>query len=82
MAEAIGFYAKRVEHTEDSDAAGSDWLAQPSPVLLDVVTSHLELVMPAHIELAPIFAMAPDSAKAVLAGRIDDVWELVTENIT
>jgi pyruvate dehydrogenase (quinone) len=82
VAEAIGFYAKRVEHAEDLDAAVRDWLAQPGPALLDVVTSHLELVMPAHIELAPIFGMALYSAKAVLAGRIDDVWELATENIT
>jgi pyruvate dehydrogenase (quinone) len=82
VAEAIGFYAKRVEHAEDLDAAVRDWLAQPGPALLDVVTSRLELVMPAHIELAPIFGMALYSAKAVLAGRIDDVWELATENIT
>jgi pyruvate dehydrogenase (quinone) len=82
VAEAIGFYAKRVEHAEDLDAAVRDWLAQPGPALLDVVTSHLELVMPAHIELAPIFGMALYSAKAVLAGRIDDVWELAAENIT
>jgi pyruvate dehydrogenase (quinone) len=82
VAEAIGFYAKRVERAEDLDTAVRDWLAQPGPALLDVVTSHLELVMPAHIELAPIFGMALYSAKAVLAGRIDDVWELVTENIT
>jgi pyruvate dehydrogenase (quinone) len=31
VAEAIGFYARRVEHADDLDAAVSDWLAQPGP---------------------------------------------------
>jgi pyruvate dehydrogenase (quinone) len=81
VAEAIGFHAKRVEHAEDLDAAVRDWLAQPGPALLDVMTSRMELVMPPHIEAAPVFGMALYSAKAVLAGRAGDVWELVTENL-
>jgi pyruvate dehydrogenase (quinone) len=81
VAEAIGFHAKRVEHAEDLDAAVRDWLAQPGPALLDVMTSRMELVMPPHIEPAPVFGMALYSAKAVLAGRAGDVWELVTENL-
>jgi pyruvate dehydrogenase (quinone) len=82
VAEAIGFYAKRVERAEDLETAVRNWLAQPGPALLDVVTSRMELLMPAHIEFAPIFVTVLYSAKAVLAGRIDDVWELLTENIT
>jgi pyruvate dehydrogenase (quinone) len=81
VAEAIGFHARRVEHAEDLDGAVRDWLAQPGPALLDVVTSRMELVMPPHIEAAPVFGMALYSAKAVLAGRAGDVWELVTENL-
>jgi pyruvate dehydrogenase (quinone) len=81
VAEAIGFHARRVEHAEDLDRAVRDWLAQPGPALLDVVTSRMELVMPPHIEAAPVFGMALYSAKAVLAGRAGDVWELVTENL-
>jgi pyruvate dehydrogenase (quinone) len=82
VAEAIGLYAKRVERAEDLDTAVRDWLAQPGPALLDVITSRMELLMPAHIEFAPIFGTALYSAKAVLAGCVDDVWELLTENIT
>jgi len=81
VAEAIGFHARRVEHAEDLDAAVRDWLAQPGPALLDVVTSRMELVMPPHIEAAPVFGMALYSAKALLSGRATDVWELVTENL-
>jgi pyruvate dehydrogenase (quinone) len=81
VAEAIGFYARRVEHADDLDAAVSDWLAQPGPALLDVVVNRMELVMPAHIEIGPAFGMALYSAKAILSGHGDDVWELVTENL-
>ena len=81
MAEAIGFRARRVEHAEDLDGAVRDWLAQTGPALLDVATSRMELVMPPHIEAGPVVGMALYSAKAVLAGRERDVWELVTENL-
>jgi pyruvate dehydrogenase (quinone) len=81
VAEAIGFHARRVEHAKDLDVAVRDWLAQPGPALLDVVISRMELVMPPHIEAAQVFGMTLYSAKAVLAGRAGDVWELVTENL-
>jgi pyruvate dehydrogenase (quinone) len=81
VAEAIGFYARRVEHADDLEGAVREWLAQPGPALLDVLTSRMELVMPPHIEAAPVFGMALYSAKALLAGRAGDVWELVTENL-
>jgi pyruvate dehydrogenase (quinone) len=81
MAEAIGFHARRVERAEDLDVAVRDWLAQPGPALLDVVVDRMEFVMPSHIEAAEVFGMTLYSAKAVLAGRAGDVWELVTENL-
>lgn len=80
VAEAIGFHARRVERAEDLESAVKDWLAQPGPALLDVVTSRLELVMPSHIEAGPVFGMALYSAKALLGGRGGDVWDLVSEN--
>jgi pyruvate dehydrogenase (quinone) len=81
VAEAIGFHARRVERAEDLDAAVKDWLAQPGPALLDVVTSRLELVMPPRIEAGQVFGTALYSAKALLGGRGGDVWDLVTENL-
>lgn len=41
----------------------------------------MQLVMPPRIELAQIFGAALYSAKAVLAGRAGDIWELVTDNL-
>src|SRR5271156_7161098 len=82
IAQAIGFHAQRVERPELLEAAVRDWIAAPGPALLDVVTDRMELVMPPKIELSAVFGTALYSAKAVLAGRIGDVWELVTDSIT
>ena len=81
VAEAIGFHARRVEKADDLDAAVRDWLAQPGPALLDVVTSRMELVMPPFIGAQQVFGTALYSAKAMLGGRAGDVWDLVTENL-
>jgi pyruvate dehydrogenase (quinone) len=81
VAEAIGFYGRRVEHAGDLEAAVRDWLAQPGPALLDVVTSRMELVMPPFIGAQQAFGTALYSAKAMLGGRAGDVWDLVTENL-
>src|SRR5277367_1330330 len=82
VAQAIGFHAQRVERPELLEAAVRDWIAAPGPALLDVVTDRMELVMPPKVELAQVFGTALYSAKAVLAGRAGDVWELVADNLT
>lgn len=81
VAQAIGFHAQRVERAEDLEAAVRDWIAAPGPALLDVMTDRMELVMPPKIEAPQVFDMARYTAKAVLAGRAGDVWELVTDNL-
>lgn len=81
VAESIGFHARRVGHAQDLDGAVRDWLGQPGPALIDVVTSRMELVMPPVIEAAQVFGTALYSAKALLGGRAGDVWDLVTENL-
>ena len=81
VAQAIGFYAQRVEKAEELEAAVRGWIAAPGPALLDVVTDRMELVIPPKVEIAQVFGTALYSAKAVLAGRAGDVWELVTDNL-
>jgi pyruvate dehydrogenase (quinone) len=81
VARAIGFQARRVEHAEDLESAVREWLAAPGPALLDVVTDRMELVIPPKIEMAQVYGTALYSAKALLAGRAGDVWELVSENL-
>ena len=82
VAESIGFWGKRIEQASDLDAAVQQWLAQPGPALLDVVTDRFELVMPPKIELSQVFGTALYSAKAVLAGRAGDAVELIKGALT
>ena len=46
VAEAMGLWARRVEHPDDLEGAVQAWLAAPGPALLDVLTDRYELVMP------------------------------------
>jgi len=80
VAEACGYWAKRVEHGEDLDEAVREWLAQPGPALLDVVTGRFELVMPPMIEAKAAYGMALYSARAVLAGRSSELIEMAEQN--
>jgi pyruvate dehydrogenase (quinone) len=82
VAESIGFWGKRIEQASDLEAAVQQWLAQPGPALLDVVTDRFELVMPPKIELSQVFGTALYSAKAVLAGRAGDAVELIKGALT
>jgi pyruvate dehydrogenase (quinone) len=80
VAQAIGFWARRVERAEDVEGAVAEWLAAPGPALLDVVTDRFELVMPPKIEASQVFGTALYSAKGMLGGRASDVLGLIKEN--
>lgn len=77
VAEAIGFRGWHVEKGEDLEAAVLEWLAEPGPALLDVVTDRFELVMPPNVMPGRIAGMALYSAKAVLGGRAKDVAGMI-----
>ena len=81
VAEACGFWARRVEKAEELEAAVVAWLAEPGPALLDVTTDRMELVMPPVIEASEVFGTALYSVKALLGGRAGDVARLVGENL-
>ncbi len=76
VAEAIGIWGRRVEKADDVADAVQAWLAAPGPALLDVVVARSELVMPPKIEAGQVLGTALYSAKAILAGRSDDVIDL------
>lgn len=82
VAEAIGLWGRRVERAADVDDAVRQWLAEPGPALLDVVTDRFELVMPPKVQASQVFGTALYSAKAVLAGKGRDVFELVRGALT
>ncbi|MEJ0024720.1 MAG: thiamine pyrophosphate-dependent enzyme [Rhizomicrobium sp.] len=76
VAEAIGMWGRRVEKADDVAGAVEAWLAAPGPALLDVVVARSELVLPPKIEAGQVLGTALYSAKAILAGRGDDVIDL------
>ncbi|MCB8887859.1 thiamine pyrophosphate-dependent enzyme [Vreelandella malpeensis] len=80
VASAAGLWGKRVEREDELESAITEWLAQPGPALLDVMTNPMELVMPPKVEAGQIGATALYSAKAVLSGRMDEVVHLVKSN--
>ena len=80
LAEVMGFYGRRVEHSDNLEAAVVEFLAQPGPALLDVVVNRSELVMPPTVQMSQIASTALYAAKAVLSGRTHDVVELVVDN--
>jgi pyruvate dehydrogenase (quinone) len=81
VAEAIGFWGRRVEKAELLEDAVREWLAAPGPALLDVVTDRFELVMPPKIAASQVFGTALYSAKALIGGRGGDVLSLIKENL-
>jgi thiamine pyrophosphate-dependent acetolactate synthase large subunit-like protein len=60
------------------------WLAQPGPALLHVKVNPMRLVMPPtpFVEPGAVIGMAVYTAKAMLHGKGNDVWEMIVENIT
>jgi pyruvate dehydrogenase (quinone) len=76
VAEALGIWSQRVEDPDDVVGAVQAWLATPGPALLDVVVARSELVMPPVIKAGQLLGTALYSAKAILAGRIDDLIDL------
>jgi pyruvate dehydrogenase (quinone) len=76
VATAIGLWGQRVEKAGDIEAAVKAWLAAPGPALLDVVVARSELVMPPKVEPSQILGTMLYSAKAILAGRREDVIDL------
>lgn len=80
VAEAMGYWGRRIERGEDLDAAVQEWLAQPGPALLDVVVGRFELVMPPAIDPKAAVGMAIYSTRAVLSGRSSELVEMVEQN--
>jgi pyruvate dehydrogenase (quinone) len=77
VAEAIGFWSRRVSDPYDVPAVVKAFLETPGPALLDVVIDKFELLTPGHIELPHVFGTALYSAKALLTGRVGEVAALV-----
>ncbi|HAP25771.1 MAG TPA: ubiquinone-dependent pyruvate dehydrogenase [Achromobacter sp.] len=81
MAEAVGVRGIRVESSEFLDEALQEALAHPGPVLVDVLTSSQELIIPPKIKLEQAKGFGLYMLKAIMNGRGDEVIELARTNL-
>ena len=79
----MGLWGRFVSKAGELEDAVRDWLAQPGPALLHVKVKSMQLVMPPSPFVSPeaLVGMGVYSAKAMLHGKGQDVWEMIVENI-
>jgi pyruvate dehydrogenase (quinone) len=82
VAKAMGLWGRSVSEAGALEESIQSWLAQPGPALLDVNVLPMQLVTPPFVSREAVVGMAVYSARAILHGKGDDVWEMVEENIS
>jgi pyruvate dehydrogenase (quinone) len=80
LARVCKMYGRRVENSNDLETAMTEWLAHDGPALLDVCVNSMELVMPPKIEAKQVALTALFGIKAVLNGRMTEVYSLLINN--
>lgn len=81
MATAIGVHGVRIEDPTQLEGQLAEALAHPGPVLVDVVTHRMELVMPPKLKLQEVKGFNLYLVKAILDGRGTDVVDLAKTNL-
>ncbi|MGB8404857.1 MAG: ubiquinone-dependent pyruvate dehydrogenase [Mycobacterium sp.] len=81
VAEAIGLFARRVEHPADLEPALAAAFAHDGPALVDVVTARQELTIPPTITAEQAKGFSLFAIRIILAGRSDELLDLVTTNV-
>src|SRR5437763_6719433 len=83
VARAMGLWGHRVSKAGDLEDSVQAWLAQPGPALLHVKVKPMQLVTPPSPFVSPeaVVGMAVYSARAMLQGKGNDVWEMLVDNI-
>lgn len=80
LAHTCGMFGARVDNADQLEAAMRAWLAHDGPALLDVKVSRMELVMPPEIKAGQVASTALFGLKAVLNGRMSEVFSLLRDN--
>ncbi|MEU0315181.1 ubiquinone-dependent pyruvate dehydrogenase [Nocardioides sp. NPDC006273] len=81
VANAMGIYARRVEHSEDLPEAVADILGHDGPALLDVVTERQELSIPPNITAEQLKGFTLYAIRSVMSGRGDELIDLSKANL-
>ncbi|MFE3997674.1 ubiquinone-dependent pyruvate dehydrogenase [Nocardioides sp. YIM B13467] len=81
VANAMGIYARRVEHSADLPDAVADVLGHDGPALLDVVTERQELSIPPNITAEQLKGFTLYALRSVMSGRGDELIDLSKANL-
>lgn len=81
VANAMGIYARPVEHSEDLPEAVADVLGHDGPALLDVVTERQELSIPPNITAEQLKGFTLYAIRSVMSGRGDELIDLSKANL-
>lgn len=81
VAKVIGLWGRSISKPVELEESVKEWLSQPGPALLHVKVAPMQLVMPPAIMPEAAMGMALYTAKAVLHGRGDEVWEMVKDSL-
>lgn len=81
IAQAVGLFGRRVEQPSDLERALVDAFAHDGPALIDVVTARQELSIPPAITVEQAKGFSLYAIRTMLAGRADELLDLVTTNV-
>jgi pyruvate dehydrogenase (quinone) len=82
VAQAMGMFGRRVEQPAELQQAITDAFAYDGPALIDVVTARQELSIPPAITLEQAKGFSLYAIRTILAGRADELLDLVTTNVS
>lgn len=81
MAEAMGILGIRVEEPNEIEGALKKAFAHKGPVLVDVLTNRMELIMPPKVQMQEVKGFNLYLLKAIIDGRGTDVVDLAKTNL-
>lgn len=80
VAESMGIFGMTQKTGDGLEEAVQKFLAHDGPALLDVYTNPVELVMPPEPNFEQVKSTSMYAMRALLAGRVDDVKDLIVNN--
>lgn len=81
VAQAMGIFGRRVTEPAALETALADAFAHDGPAVVDVVTARQELSIPPAITVEQAKGFSLYAIRTILAGRSDELLDLVTTNV-
>ena len=81
VARALGIHGRRVERPAELEEALAEAFAHDGPALVDVVVARQELSIPPAVSAEQAKGFALYAIRTILAGRADELLDLVTTNV-